>query len=79
MRTDKWVRSTDQLPFLDDSPSGYFWCWDEKHPDDLPMLLEAWKQNDVPMGFCAEYCGIVPDISHWMPAIPPEIPAATEK
>jgi hypothetical protein len=57
-----------------ESPSGYFWGWDDRTPDDAPALLEAWDRDGVPMGFCHEACGIVSGISHWMPAWPPQAP-----
>ena len=69
-----WVRSVDRLPMPQESPSGYFWGWDDRTPDDAPALLEAWDRNGVPMGFCHEACGIVSGISHWMPARPPQAP-----
>jgi hypothetical protein len=71
-----WVRSAERLPMPQESISGYFWCWDERAPEEAPALLEAWERDGTPMGFCHEACGVVSGISHWIPATPPSSPNA---
>lgn len=74
MSDAKWVRVDDRLPKEEESPSGYFWVWDENDPDEAPTLVEAWASDGVPMGFCHEAGGVVHDVTHWQPAIQPEPP-----
>jgi len=70
----EWTRSADRLPMPQESPSGYFWGWDERMPDESPALVEAWERDGIAMGFCHESCGIVNSITHWSPAVPPVAP-----
>lgn len=63
-----------------ESPSGYFWCWNETRPEERPFLLEAWERDGVPQGFCHEAAGIVTGVTHWTPATidPPNSKATDE-
>jgi hypothetical protein len=74
MSESKWVRVDERLPKQEESPSGYFWSWDETEPDDAPFLVEAWERDGVPMGFCSEGCVVIVGITHWQPVIFPEAP-----
>ena len=73
-----WVRCSDRMPIPAESPSGYFWCWDEKTPEEPPELLEAFDYVDYHetpcAGFCHEASGIVAGVTHWQPAMPPQAP-----
>lgn len=69
-----WIQSENRLPLPQESPSGYFWGWNERTPECMPIILEAWEYNGVAMGFCHEAYGIVSDISHWMPVYLPQAP-----
>lgn len=69
-----WTRSADRLPMQEDSPSGYYWGWNQNAPKEPPELLEAWTEHGFPMGFRREAGGIVEGITHWTPATPPATP-----
>ena len=74
--TPKWTACTDRLPMPGEGHEGYFWCWNERTPEEPPSILESWETDGVPMGFCHEACGIVKEVTHWQPAIPPKAPNA---
>ena len=78
----RWIPCTDRFPIPSESPSGYFWCWNESAPDLAPELLGVYGYTDYHespcTGFCCEGSGIVSDVTHWMPANPPAPPKTTQ-
>lgn len=78
----RWIPCADRFPIPSESPSGYFWCWNESAPDLAPELLGVYGYTDYHespcTGFCCEGSGIVSDVTHWMPANPPAPPKTTQ-
>ena len=78
----RWISCEDRFPIPSESPSGYFWCWNESAPDRAPELLGGYGYTDyhesLCTGFCCEGSGIVSDVTHWMPANPPAPPKTTQ-
>lgn len=67
----KWTACAERMPTQDEGYDGYFWGWDENHPDDPPSIYELSAK-----GFCHEAIGGCPWVTHWMPADPPKAPTA---
>ena len=73
-----WTRCSDRMPIPAESSCGYFWCWNDKTPEEPPAMLEPYGYKDYHetpcVGFCHESCGVVAMVTHWKPVIPPDAP-----
>lgn len=69
-----WIACADRLPFLGESPNGYFWAWNSATPLEEPFLVESFDRGGVTVGFCHEAVGVISEITHWRPATPPQPP-----